>query len=448
MNSYGSWTVSFSEFGGNMDFQSLNLPGHLKKGGATLPPIEVQDDGTRINFARDGGIVSTEVRSLDSKSAADAKKWSIKFPCPVVSLLDVMRENINGDNSPVLTIIRESLSTDRAPLLEDATTNRRTGVLAYVDRLLHGRKPNSFTSLQSTKEATLPVKDTSVYIGSCSEGGFYALSASKFPIALDLDIPQVTTESCLFEATENNSSKHITEEEKAVSYRKCLLGRHLIYPMSPIHFNDKTQDLKMTEQFHFSRNQFQPKTFVQKVFTLAAMISLIVLVFALALRPSWFRRRLGFLQRWKDHSEPAASGTRRRRKRGSGGKNSNKNQSSTAQEINEKPVQIRNDSEKSDPETMDVDIVPEEVATQSQADCNIDGFVQLQRNSLVVYNEILGYGSHGTVVFRGRFEERDVAIKRVLLDFYEIAEHEVKLLQDSDDHPNVVRYYCKVCDTE
>ncbi|KAI9227057.1 MAG: kinase-like domain-containing protein [Piptocephalis tieghemiana] len=56
-------------------------------------------------------------------------------------------------------------------------------------------------------------------------------------------------------------------------------------------------------------------------------------------------------------------------------------------------------------------------------------------------NEILGYGSHGTVVMRGRFQGREVAVKRVLLDFYTVAEHEVAILQASDDHAHIVRYF-------
>ncbi|ANZ77095.1 BA75_03391T0 [Komagataella pastoris] len=63
-------------------------------------------------------------------------------------------------------------------------------------------------------------------------------------------------------------------------------------------------------------------------------------------------------------------------------------------------------------------------------------------NNLVISNQILGYGSHGTVVFRGMFENRPVAVKRMLIDFYDVASHEVSLLQESDDHSNVVRYYC------
>ncbi|CEQ40656.1 SPOSA6832_02298, partial [Sporobolomyces salmonicolor] len=54
-----------------------------------------------------------------------------------------------------------------------------------------------------------------------------------------------------------------------------------------------------------------------------------------------------------------------------------------------------------------------------------------------------GYGSHGTVVLRGEFQGRAVAVKRLLKDFVTIATHEVALLQESDDHPHVIRYFCK-----
>lgn len=54
---------------------------------------------------------------------------------------------------------------------------------------------------------------------------------------------------------------------------------------------------------------------------------------------------------------------------------------------------------------------------------------------------VLGRGSHGTIVYKGSFGGREVAVKRMLLDFYDIASHEVRLLQESDGHPNVVRYY-------
>lgn len=66
----------------------------------------------------------------------------------------------------------------------------------------------------------------------------------------------------------------------------------------------------------------------------------------------------------------------------------------------------------------------------------------LQSNGMsILSKEPIGYGSHGTMVYRGTFENREVAIKRVLLSFYDIASQEVALLQESDDHANVIRYY-------
>lgn len=55
----------------------------------------------------------------------------------------------------------------------------------------------------------------------------------------------------------------------------------------------------------------------------------------------------------------------------------------------------------------------------------------------------IGYGSHGTVVLKGAFQGRAVAVKRLLKHFTTIATHEVALLQESDEHPNVIRYFCK-----
>uniref|UniRef100_A0A0W0FF95 non-specific serine/threonine protein kinase n=1 Tax=Moniliophthora roreri TaxID=221103 RepID=A0A0W0FF95_MONRR len=61
--------------------------------------------------------------------------------------------------------------------------------------------------------------------------------------------------------------------------------------------------------------------------------------------------------------------------------------------------------------------------------------------SLIVSDSILGFGSHGTVVFRGDLQGRQVAVKRLLRSFVTLASREVSILQESDDHPNVIRYY-------
>jgi len=62
-------------------------------------------------------------------------------------------------------------------------------------------------------------------------------------------------------------------------------------------------------------------------------------------------------------------------------------------------------------------------------------------SSLIVSDTILGFGSHGTVVFSGSLQGRAVAVKRLLQDFVTLASREVSILQESDDHPNVIRYY-------
>lgn len=62
--------------------------------------------------------------------------------------------------------------------------------------------------------------------------------------------------------------------------------------------------------------------------------------------------------------------------------------------------------------------------------------------NLTVSDKVLGYGSSGTVVFEGKFQGRPVAVKRMLLDFCDLADREIKLLTESDNHSNVIRYYC------
>lgn len=45
------------------------------------------------------------------------------------------------------------------------------------------------------------------------------------------------------------------------------------------------------------------------------------------------------------------------------------------------------------------------------------------------------------MVYKGTFQGRSVAVKRLLQDFVTVASREVALLQESDDHPNVIRYF-------
>ena len=66
-------------------------------------------------------------------------------------------------------------------------------------------------------------------------------------------------------------------------------------------------------------------------------------------------------------------------------------------------------------------------------------------------NKKIGFGSHGTVVFHGNFEERTAAVKRIPKDFIVLAEKEIQLLTQLSEemcHKNIVRYYGKEEDHE
>ncbi|XP_039090371.1 serine/threonine-protein kinase/endoribonuclease IRE2 isoform X2 [Hyaena hyaena] len=56
--------------------------------------------------------------------------------------------------------------------------------------------------------------------------------------------------------------------------------------------------------------------------------------------------------------------------------------------------------------------------------------------------DVLGRGAGGTFVFRGHLEGRAVAVKRLLRECFGLVRREVQLLQESDRHPNVLRYFC------
>ncbi|KAI1005155.1 Sensor for unfolded proteins in the ER [Podosphaera aphanis] len=58
-------------------------------------------------------------------------------------------------------------------------------------------------------------------------------------------------------------------------------------------------------------------------------------------------------------------------------------------------------------------------------------------------DKLIGTGSNGTMVFEGTFDGREVAVKRMLIQFFDIAFQETKLLRESDNHPNVIRYFAQ-----
>ncbi|KAL4240931.1 Serine/threonine-protein kinase/endoribonuclease IRE1 [Mactra antiquata] len=76
-----------------------------------------------------------------------------------------------------------------------------------------------------------------------------------------------------------------------------------------------------------------------------------------------------------------------------------------------------------------------------------NGYVQVGK---IVYNpkEVLGHGCEGTFVYKGLFDRRSVAVKRLLPECFSFADREVELLRESDQHPNVIRYFCMESDSQ
>lgn len=89
---------------------------------------------------------------------------------------------------------------------------------------------------------------------------------------------------------------------------------------------------------------------------------------------------------------------------------------------------------------QDITVKPDVVIKKGQSEAG--GPAGLQ--NLTIHTEkVLGNGSGGTFVFEGEFEGRDVAVKRMLPQYFELASQEVSLLEQSEDHPNVIRYFCR-----
>ena len=129
-----------------------------------------------------------------------------------------------------------------------------------------------------------------------------------------------------------------------------------------------------------------------------------------------------------------------RGQRGGAGRKKGKKDSSTDQENVNSIISKIKDMDRDRPIEPDIlKVNGSGLATNEMTD--VSGPFQI--NNLIVTDTVLGYGSHGTIVYKGSFEGRDVAVKRMLLEFFDVASHEVSLLQESDDHPNVIRYFCR-----
>ncbi len=144
----------------------------------------------------------------------------------------------------------------------------------------------------------------------------------------------------------------------------------------------------------------------------------------------------------EDDANSPRVGKKKARRGVRGGKN-RKKRSNSKNDHKDSIDQAGEDTFRSSPETQ---VEPQVVQISNG---NINEATELSAGTIqighlkVFTDTVLGHGSHGTVVYKGSFGSRDVAVKRMLSNFYDIAAHEVGLLQESDDHHNVIRYYDK-----
>uniref|UniRef100_A0AC35G3T1 Endoribonuclease n=1 Tax=Panagrolaimus sp. PS1159 TaxID=55785 RepID=A0AC35G3T1_9BILA len=61
-------------------------------------------------------------------------------------------------------------------------------------------------------------------------------------------------------------------------------------------------------------------------------------------------------------------------------------------------------------------------------------------------NSVLGQGCEGTIVYKGKFDGREAAVKRVITEAVTFVDREIDLLRESDSHQNVIRYFCSEAD--
>ncbi|EXX69988.1 Ire1p [Rhizophagus irregularis DAOM 197198w] len=387
-------------------------------------------DGLYIASTHNGEVLST-----DSSSGQHA--WYHKFPSPAVNVFDVLASK---DLPSGLHIVRQPRPS-----------------IKYHEHLkkLH------------------PPPQLAAYIGDI-DGTLFAMSVENYPLT------QFIADSIWFDYYNKRiSSDKESQENRARCrpgssiYPACLIGKHnlVIGEQRPSIEGPRTEK---------SRNNFILEPGARSIAQISFSWALFFIVIACIIywnktqkngnRPFFEKNLLSFLEfktQTANDGVPINNGmkeifnTKNNNKKEIGKKKKKNNKNPT---VNTKKVELK-DEEKGKVSSTKVQFAKEvlqktevpadiplinssptiSVVTSPEQNNNViaNANGEMKLNSLVVSDTILGYGSHGTIVYKGTFEGRDVAVKRLLLDFYDIAHHEVSLLQESDDHPNVIRYYCK-----
>ncbi|KAF2108968.1 hypothetical protein BDV96DRAFT_555274 [Lophiotrema nucula] len=136
-------------------------------------------------------------------------------------------------------------------------------------------------------------------------------------------------------------------------------------------------------------------------------------------------------------TENGAPGTSKKKKTHRGKRGGGKNKSKKAKENEDEVDQIVQAAKELD---QGPTLHPDDMAVTGDDVQDVSNVKRIGKLT-IDFDRLLGNGSGGTFVFAGKWKDRDVAVKRMLPQYFGLAEQEIKLLQESDHHDNVIRYY-------
>jgi serine/threonine-protein kinase/endoribonuclease IRE1 len=391
----------------------------------------------------------TEYRLSIYDGASRKLKWNITYSEFSATNLDEATLSISADQMHTLDPIRVAASDDAGLVIYNSATD--------IGHTIKFDQPcissfNVFSRLKSRGyhlQKVFPISTISgnlqTYIGSIN-GSLFALSSDKFP-----RLVEATPES-------DKDDEIFFCEPEDEDYPYCLVGKSHPY-LDPFP-TGQTLDggnakIEGSEDVYNPRKlQFHMSVVVGKSWEWLRTHPRASLVLAFAVGTLLFGLQFFF----SSHFSESETLTVEKRKRGTrGGGRVVRYQEEpvvepivtpAALETPEAPHKPRRrrkkhaNAENREQEAEHKEEVVELVDTQTVS--TLERSTSLpQLHSIVLTPQILGYGSHGTIVYKGTFQGRECAVKRLLMDFYDVAYREVEILQQSDDHPNVVRYFAQ-----
>lgn len=136
---------------------------------------------------------------------------------------------------------------------------------------------------------------------------------------------------------------------------------------------------------------------------------------------------------------------KQRRKRGTRGGKNNKKKVGFVEPTTDVDEEDHVESEgNGDVHNPPNNITSKDIPVSDQGNYTIEGLTITDKllGILPIYGgNIVGSGSQGTFVYEGTWEGVKVAVKRMQIENFEIADKEIDHLRESDEHPNIVRYY-------